>query len=147
MGKIFFFRADKANGIKDKNAFKEVLTFLFENEKVGLKRLNYIFCSDEYLLKINQQYLMHNTLTDVITFPFSEKGKPVTAEIYVSVDRIKENAKTYGIQYQNELLRVMIHGALHLCGYDDKRKPLKLKMQAKEDYYLNQFNVSREANT
>jgi probable rRNA maturation factor len=147
MGKIFFFSADKAGGIKDKKAFKEVLAFLFEKENVGLKRLNYIFCSDEYLVKINQQYLNHNTLTDVITFPFSEKDEPVSAEIYISVERIKENAKTYRIQYQNELLRVMIHGALHLCGYEDKKQSLQLRMREKEDYYLNQFKVSREANT
>jgi probable rRNA maturation factor len=147
MGKIFFFRADRADDIKDKGAFKEVLAFLFENENVRLQRLNYIFCSDEYLLNINQQYLKHSTLTDVITFPFSEKEEPVSAEIYISVERIKENAKTYEIQYQNELLRVMIHGALHLCGYDDKKKSLQLQMRAKEDYYLNQFKVSREANT
>jgi probable rRNA maturation factor len=147
MGKIFFFKADKADGVKDKKSFKEVLIFLFEKENVGLKRLNYIFCSDKYLVKINNQYLKHNTLTDVITFPFSEKGEPVSAEIYISVERIKENAKTYGIQYQNELLRVMIHGALHLCGYNDKKKSLQLQMRGKEDYYLNQFKVSREANT
>jgi rRNA maturation RNase YbeY len=96
---------------------------------------------------MNQQYLKHSTLTDVITFPFSTKDEPVSAEIYISIERIRENAKTYGIQYQNELLRVMIHGALHLCGYDDKKKSLQLQMRAKEDYYLNQFKVSREANT
>jgi rRNA maturation RNase YbeY len=147
MGKIFFFRADRADGIKDKSAFKEALALLFEKENVSLKRLNYVFCSDEYLLKMNQQYLKHSTLTDVITFPFSTKDEPVSAEIYISIERIRENAKTYGIQYQNELLRVMIHGALHLCGYDDKKKSLQLQMRAKEDYYLNQFKVSREANT
>jgi probable rRNA maturation factor len=146
MGKIHFFKAGKSDGIKNNRAFKSLIQFLFMTEGIDLNTLSYIFCSDEYLLKINQEQLKHDTLTDVITFPYSKIGEPVTAEIYISTDRIKENAKKYNTLYQNELLRVMLHGALHLCGYTDKSKSNKLQMRIKEDYYLNHFNVSREAN-
>jgi len=84
-------------------------------------------------------------LTDVITFPLSEVDAPVIAEIYISIDRIKENAKKFNTQYQTELLRVMIHGALHLCGYGDKKASEKSKMRKQENYYLEKFKVSREA--
>ena len=136
MEKIFLYSADVKIDLKKRTAVKQLIVDLFKKEQVGLNRLNYIFCSDKYLLKINQQYLDHDTLTDIITFPLSQIGEPVVAEIYVSIERIKENAKAYKVSYQNELLRVMIHGALHLCGYKDKQKSQRLQMKAKEDYYL-----------
>ncbi|MFT4154157.1 rRNA maturation RNase YbeY [Parafilimonas sp.] len=147
MNKIYFYGADKAANIKNRARVKAVLLSLFRHEGANLARLNYIFCSDNYLLEINRQYLNHDTLTDVITFPFSKEGEPILGEIYLSVERIKENAKTFEAEYQNELLRVMIHGALHLCGYKDKTKIQKEQMRGKENLYLNQFNVSREANS
>lgn len=147
MNNINLYGADKAADIKHKKAVKQLIQAVFSEENTELDRLNYIFCSDEYLFKINKQFLNHSTLTDVITFPFSEKGKPVYGEVYLSVERIKENAKTFQVEYQNELLRVMIHGALHLCGYTDNTKSSKLEMTEKENYYLNQFNVPREANS
>ena len=147
MNNIFLYGADKAADIKHKKAVKQLISDLFAAEETQLDRLSYIFCSDEYLLKINRQFLNHSTLTDVITFPFSGKGKPVYGEVYLSVERIKENAKTFQVEYQNELLRVMIHGALHLCGYNDKTKASKLQMTEKENHYLKQFNVPREANS
>jgi rRNA maturation RNase YbeY len=144
MGKIILYSADVKIDLKDRTSVKQLIIDLFKKEQVNLNRLNYIFCSDKYLLKINQQYLGHDTLTDIITFPLSQIGEPIIAEIYVSIERIKENAKTYKVSYQNELLRVMIHGALHLSGYKDKLKPEQLQMRSKEDYYLNYFKVSRE---
>lgn len=147
MNKIYIYGADKVADLKNRKAVKKLIVLLFENENTALERVNYIFCSDEYLLNINKQFLNHNTLTDVITFLVSTKGKPVYGEIYLSVERIKENAKTYNVEYQNELLRVMIHGALHLCGYTDKTKTAKAQMNEKENYYLKQFKVSREANS
>ena len=125
MNKIYLHSADKIANIKYKSLVKALIVALFEQEHTALEQLSYIFCSDAYLLQINKQFLNHNTLTDVITFPFSEEGKPVYGEVYLSVDRIKENAKTFDVEYQNELLRVMIHGALHLCGYTDKTKSQK----------------------
>jgi probable rRNA maturation factor len=142
MNKIFFNRADKTPGVIDRKAVKKFLEFLFENENTPLERLSYIFCSDKYLFEINLKYLNHSTLTDVITFPFSERGQPVYGEVYLSVDRIKENAKTYNTVYQNEVLRVMIHGALHLCGYKDKKKAERQEMRERENYYLNQFSFT-----
>jgi len=118
---------------------------LFEEQHTTLEKLSYIFCTDEYLLELNSKYLNHTTLTDVITFPLSEVDAPVIAEIYISIDRIKENAKKFNTQYQTELLRVMIHGALHLCGYGDKKASEKSKMREQENYYLEKFKVSREA--
>ncbi|SFQ12503.1 rRNA maturation RNase YbeY [Parafilimonas terrae] len=147
MNKIYLHSADKIANIKHKSLVKALVIALFEEECIALDQLSYIFCSDAYLLQINKQFLNHDTLTDVITFPFSEEGEPVYGEVYLSVDRIKENAKTFEVEYQNELLRVMVHGALHLCGYTDKTKPQKAQMREKEDYYLKQFNVSREANS
>lgn len=147
MNKIYIYGADKLAIVENRKAVKELLLSLFSEEDTELDKINYIFCSDEYLHDINLKYLDHDTLTDVITFPLSEKGKPVYGEVYLSTDRIKENAKSFKVKYQNELLRVMIHGALHLCGYTDKTKASKMQMREREDYYLNKFNVSREANS
>lgn len=147
MNKIYLHSADKAANIKHKALVKTLIVGLFKEEGAALEQLSYIFCSDAYLLQINQQFLNHDTLTDVITFPLSEVGDPVYGEVYLSTDRIEENAKTFHVEYQNELLRVMIHGALHLCGYTDKSKAQQSQMREKEDYYLKQFNVSREANS
>ena len=146
MDKIYFFSADKPVTLSNKKLVKQAIISLFHNENTSLLRLNYIFCSDQYLLEMNKEYLNHNTLTDVITFTLSGKSEPIDGEVYLSTDRIKENAKTYNVSYENEVLRVMFHGALHLCGYTDKTKASKASMRRKEDHYLNQFNVSREAN-
>jgi rRNA maturation RNase YbeY len=136
MEKIFLHRADVKIDLKNRTTVKQLIANLFKKEQVDLNRINYIFCSDDYLLKINRQYLDHDMLTDIITFPLSPTGEPVIAEIYVSIERIKENAKAYEVSYQNELLRVMIHGALHLCGYKDKQQSEQLQMRSKEDHYL-----------
>lgn len=146
MNKIYIYGADKLAIVQNRKAVKQLLISIFEEELVAMGTVTYIFCSDEHLHNINLKFLNHDTLTDVITFPLSEKGKPVEGEVYLSVDRIKENAKSYGVTYQNELLRVMIHGALHLCGYTDKTKAAATKMRNREDFYLNKYNVSREAN-
>ena len=102
--------------------------------------LNIIFCSDDYLLSINQQYLNHDYFTDIITFDLSEQNE-VTADIYISIDRVRENAKALGVSIKNELHRVVFHGALHLCGYKDK-KPAEIKiMRAKEEGLLSRYGV------
>jgi len=146
MNKIYLYGADKSANVESKKAVKDLIVSLFRQENTELDKIVFVFCSDEYLLEMNKQYLDHDTLTDIITFPLSEEGKPVYGEVYISVDRIKENAKIFKASYQNELLRVMIHGALHLCGYTDKTKKSKLQMSERENFYLNQYNVSREAN-
>jgi len=97
--------------------------------------LNYIFCSDTYLHKINLEYLKHDTLTDIITFDYSEK-KQISGDIFISIDRIKENAPKFNQSTDIELNRVLIHGVLHLLGYKDKTPKEKETMRAKEDFYL-----------
>ena len=98
--------------------------------------INYIFCSDEYLHKINVEFLNHDTLTDIISFDYSV-GKELHGDIYISVDRVTENASDYGTEFNDELDRVIIHGILHYCGYKDKTKDEKNLMRSKEDYYLS----------
>ena len=112
---------------------------MFKNENISLSELNYIFCSDEYLLQINKDHLNHDYYTDIITFSLEEKGEPVIGEIYISIDRIKDNAISQKANLLNETLRVLFHGCLHLCGYLDKKsKDIKI-MREKEDYYINKY--------
>ena len=140
MSKTFFFSADKAINAKNRSSIKKLIVQLFQEEQVSLNRIDYIFCSDEYLLKINKRFLHHETYTDIITFPLSDYNKPVYGEVYMSVDRIKENANAFKVPYQEELLRVMIHGALHLCGYRDHNPTEKQIMRSKENHYLKQIS-------
>lgn len=105
-----------------------------ESRKKG--NVNYIFCTDDYLSEINVKYLKHNTLTDIISFDYS-LDKEVSGDIYISIERVKENSSLYNVSMKDELHRVIIHGILHFCGYTDKRKEEKLLMRKKEDYYLS----------
>jgi probable rRNA maturation factor len=118
---------------------KEVIRDMFKKERTPLKQLQYIFCSDEYLLEINRQYLQHNYYTDIITFDLSENGAAVTGEIYISIDRVKENARDFKAPFKHELLRVIFHGALHLCGYKDKTEKEQAIMRKAEDKYLHYY--------
>ncbi|HCQ29002.1 MAG TPA: rRNA maturation RNase YbeY [Flavobacteriales bacterium] len=106
------------------------------SEGKTLGNLNYIFCSDNYILEINKQYLNHNYFTDIITFNYC-KDNVVSGDIFISVDTVKSNAKEYKQDYNNELNRVIIHGVLHLLGYNDKSETELFEMRQKEDFYLN----------
>ena len=120
--------------------------FLYKQLKVegkSIDSINYIFCDDAYLLQINQQYLKHDTLTDIITFELSPKTQPLLSDIYISVERIKENAKLYQTSFIKELHRVIFHGALHLVGYKDKTKKDSELMRMMENKWLNEYFVSR----
>ena len=110
------------------------ITAMAQEEDVPLGDLNYIFCSDTYLLDMNKQYLDHDYFTDVITFPMDDEA--ISGDIFISTDRVADNAKTLGVTPLQELLRVMIHGALHLAGYGDKTPEQEKVMREKEDYYL-----------
>ena len=101
--------------------------------------INYIFCDDEYLHKINVKYLQHDTLTDIITFDYTE-GKVLHSDIYISVERIKENAEVFKVPFQKEFLRVLAHGLLHLCGYKDKRPKDSVIMRSKEEEKMLLFD-------
>lgn len=122
------------------DAIKKWIKNAILQEKYSLGELNYIFCDDTYLLKINREYLNHDTLTDIISFDYTI-GKQINGDIYISIDRIKENAKLYKTTFYNEFLRVMIHGVLHYCGYKDKTDADKKIMRSKEDYYLSLQNI------
>jgi rRNA maturation RNase YbeY len=128
--------------LKDRQILKNTLTTLFQKEGKKLVELQYIFCSDDRLLEINRQFLQHDYFTDIITFPLSEPGQPITAEIYISVDRVRENARQFGNTIQQELLRVIFHGALHLCGYGDKTPQEEKKMRHMEEKYLHIYERS-----
>jgi probable rRNA maturation factor len=134
---IHFFEEDITYNLKNKKALKKWLADTILAEGYRLISLTYVFCSDNYLLNINRQYLNHDTYTDIITFNNSEKQDIVEGEIYISIDRIRENALFFRHSQADELQRVMVHGVLHLTGYTDKTKPHKTKMTQKEDFYLN----------
>jgi rRNA maturation RNase YbeY len=127
--------------LKNKSLLKLFLSSIFAEERIDFQNISYIFCTDEFLLKINQQYLNHDTLTDIITFTLSETSLPIISEIYISVERVKENATDLKVDYYKELMRVMIHGILHLCGYSDHTFELKSEMRGKEDYYLGKWSI------
>ena len=138
MGKIAinFYTEDITYTLKNKTGIRQWVNDVILAEGYQLDELSFILCSDEYLLNINQQYLNHDTYTDVITFDNSEKPKTITGDIFISVDRIRENAGLFKSTTAKELCRVMIHGTLHLLGYPDKTKAAKKIMTQKEDHYL-----------
>jgi len=138
MGVQFFF-ADKNITLTDRTALKLFIKKIFKKEKRSFESLSYVFCSDEYLLAINQQYLQHDYYTDIITFDLSEPSLPLQGDIYISVDRVRDNAFTHGTSIKEELHRVIFHGALHLCGFKDKKPADIKKMREAEDKYLNLY--------
>lgn len=135
---VQFFFLSKGISLAKRKELKSFINFIFKNEKRQLTSLTYIFCSDDYLLKINQDFLNHNYYTDIITFELSDT-KEIMGEVYISVERVKENAQNIGVSSTNELYRLIFHGALHLCGYKDKMNLEIKEMRAKEDFYLRLF--------
>jgi len=142
-GIIYFYFLIKPFFFPHRSRLKSFLKQLFKKEGKEVETINYIFCTDAYLLELNKTHLNHNTYTDIITFELSPKGEPLTADIYISVARVKENAATFHTSFQRELHRVIFHGALYLCGYKDKTKEQSQQMRAKEELYLNHYFVPR----
>ncbi len=137
---INFFSEDVTFILKNKTLLRSWLVKCAFSEKRKIDALNYIFCSDKYLKKINKQSLNHDYFTDIITFSTSEPGdKTISGDIYISIDRVKENATTYGVRINEELHRVMAHGLLHLCGYGDKSEKEQELMRKKEDGCLKKL--------
>lgn len=124
----------------EKKKLKAAVAALMEEEGRSFEALDYIFCSDEYMLELNQAYLKHDDLTDIITFDLSDQPGRIKGEIYISVERVLDNSLIFNSSFQNELARVVFHGALHLCGYKDKNKMQQAEIREKEDYYLAMFN-------
>ncbi len=117
---------------------KQWLTKVVLDEGKSPVNVGIVFCSDEYLLDINNKFLKHDFYTDIVTFDYTE-GLNVVGELYVSLDRVKDNSIVLGVEYKRELLRVMVHGVLHLCGYHDKTDTEVTEMRSKEDYYLSRI--------
>jgi probable rRNA maturation factor len=122
----------------DQDRLIKWLELIAELEKYSVESISYIFCSDSYLLDINKQYLDHDYFTDIITFDYTEKTF-LSGDMFISIDRVKENAITYNVSFLNELYRVIVHGLLHLCGYKDKSDSDATMMRSKEDEALLLF--------
>lgn len=137
-----FYEQDARSGLKNKRKLSAFLDKVVQKHRKSIKRpgFTYIFCCDDALLEINKQFLNHDTYTDIITFDLSENDSELTGEIYVSVDRVKENAEKFGAAYEDELHRVIFHGALHLCGFKDKSRADSEEMRKQEDKCLKQYS-------
>jgi rRNA maturation RNase YbeY len=126
--------------LAQRTALKAFLAALFRRERCALASLHYIFCDDKYLLDINQRFLQHDDYTDIITFNLSAPGdKAITGEVYISTERVRDNARQLGVSFKEELHRVIFHGALHLCGYKDKSAKDQQQMRQKEEAYLGLY--------
>ncbi len=136
---IFFNKADKNMTLGNRVALKSFLEKQLKKEGLAIECLQYVFCSDKYLLNINKQFLNHDYYTDIISFDLSETKGQLIGDIYISVDRVKENAKSLKTSQGNELLRVIFHGALHFCGYKDKKPADAKLMRSMEDKWLRIF--------
>jgi probable rRNA maturation factor len=126
--------------LENRGQLKVFLGALFRKEKKKLADLQYVFCSDDRLLEINQQFLQHDFYTDIITFPLSDPHQAISGEIYISVDRVRENALAYQSSLKTELHRVIFHGALHLCGFKDKTPREEAIMRKREELYLRLYH-------
>ena len=136
---IFFNNADRATSLGFRTKLKSFINKQCLKEGIRIETLHYVFCSDAFVLDINKRYLNHNFYTDIISFDLSEQRGHLIGDVYISIDRVKENAKTGGNRYTHELLRVIFHGALHFCGYKDK-KPAEMKtMRYMEDKWLKAY--------
>ena len=132
---VHFFNESSDFYLADPMAAESWLEKVCQEENQNLGELSVVFCDDEYLLKINQDYLQHDFYTDIITFDYSDKDS-ISGDLFLSIERIAENAKNHDTNFQHELHRVMVHGLLHLLGYQDKEEEDQLIMRNKEDHYL-----------
>lgn len=140
MGNITFTITHPDFKLKNRLLIKDCLYCFISDKKFIFEEINFVFCDDDYLLNINKKYLNHNTLTDIITFDYGDKKKTIAGDIFISVERVEENAHVFGVTFHNELFRVMSHGILHLMGFADKTKAESLDMRAKEADALMYFD-------
>jgi probable rRNA maturation factor len=143
MAAIQFFSEKTRFKLKNPRKTASWIKSVIKAEDKALISLNYIFCSDEHLRGINVEYLNHKTYTDIITFNYNPSKAEIEGEIYISIDRVKENAEKFKVEFEIELHRVIIHGVLHLIGYNDKTKTQKSLMREKEDSYLSLLKISK----
>ena len=137
---VSFFFENTAFKLKGKTRIKQWLRLVAESEVYTLGNISVIFCSDNYILDINQRYLQHDYFTDIITFDYTQ-GTKISGDLFVSVDSVKENSVEYGVEFEDELHRVIVHGILHLIGYDDHTEEDIRVMRSKEDYYLSLLDL------
>ena len=137
---IHFFKEDVSFRLLQQDGLKKWIRKAFKENKIDISELNYIFCSDKYLLRLNKEYLSHSYFTDIITFDNSTTKVMVEADIFISSDRVLANAKKFKTTFRDELHRVMIHGALHLMGYNDKSASEEKVMREAEDFWLEKRN-------
>lgn len=142
MPKIHYFSEETDFTLKKKKALTAWIKGVITAHGYQLININFVFCSDPYLLSINQQYLDHDTLTDIITFDHSTESDTIASDIYISIDRVAENANDYQEDFDQELHRVMIHGVLHLMGWSDKTTDEQRRMKEKEDACLSLLGIS-----
>ena len=128
--------------LDDEQLFSDWLSNVISSENKHEGEINYIFCDDNYLVEINQQYLDHDTLTDIISFDYSVANE-INGDIFISIDRVRDNANDYNVSFHNELLRVMAHGILHYCGYKDKSEKDSELMRIKENEAISLFHVEQ----
>jgi len=141
LASINFLDSKASYRIRSVRKLKKYLFSIFKKENKSLHSLNIVFCSDNELLKLNREFLSHDFYTDVITFALNRKGEAIIGEIYVSIDRVGDNAKKNNETFKRELHRVIIHGVLHLCGYNDKTSKDRKLMKEKEETYLNNYEL------
>jgi rRNA maturation RNase YbeY len=147
---IQFHAEDVRNPIRNKTAVVEWLENVAKHNKKTIAEINYIFCSDEYLLQLNKQYLNHSTLTDIITFDYTAdqpKKNQLAADIFISTERVRENAEKFEVAFTDELHRVLVHGLLHLCGFKDKTAKDQTRMRTKENESLHLRNTTKQRHT
>ena len=137
--KVFFFTNDVSTNIWNRKRLKTFIEGIFKKEGKKLESIIYIFCTDSYLLKINRDFLNHDFYTDIITFNLSERENPIVANVFISIDRVRDNAKSLGATINEEIHRVIFHGALHLCGYNDKSSTQLKKMRERENHYIKKY--------
>lgn len=141
---IQFFFIDVKITLSERRRLKTFIERMFRNEGIQINSLVIIFCSDEYLLGVNRRFLNHDYYTDIITFNLADKEKLVEGEIYISTDRIRENALINKVALQNELHRIIFHGVLHLCGFKDKKSDEKTLMTIEENMYLKMYFIGED---
>jgi rRNA maturation RNase YbeY len=137
---ISFFTKETSFDLENQNKIQEWIQQCVTSEDKSTGEISYVFCSDDYLHQINLQHLKHDTYTDIITFNYCENDI-ISGDIFISIDRVKENAVSFSTSFHTELHRVIIHGILHLLGYDDKTNQDKTTMRSKEDFYLTLLSV------
>jgi len=140
MNKVNFYFQSKQKVKFEKVFFRRAILQIIHSENAGCLFINVIFCNDTFIKELNVKYLNHNYLTDILTFDYSENLQ-LSGEIYISLERVKENSVKYKKEFGNELARVIFHGVLHLCGYKDKSPKEKIQMTEKEDFYLAAFGI------